>query len=188
MKEGRHPYRGLCVLLVGLATFEPAYATDYLVADQQEYRQAHAQLEAGDTIILANGEWRDFEIVLDADGTDGSPIRVHADGNVTRARVSAHRETPRLGDLIDSDKSDWIQQFTGRSLTDPDIATWGIKRDGGEFDQLTGATITPRAVVRAIRDTLVYYDENRTTVFAEANNDECGSERVGQIARRHLGR
>jgi electron transport complex protein RnfG len=114
--------------------------------------------------------------VVNARGGFAGPIRlligVDTDGNVTGARVLAHRETPGLGDLIESDKSDWIQQFTGRSLTNPDIATWGIKRDGGEFDQLTGATITPRAVVRAIRETLVYYDENGTTVFAEANNDE----------------
>ena len=57
-------------------------------------------------------------------------------------------------------------------LSDPALAAWGIKRDGGEFDQLTGATITPRAVVTAIRETLVYYDHNREVVFAEVDDNE----------------
>jgi electron transport complex protein RnfG len=109
-------------------------------------------------------------VVAARDGFSG-PIRllvgVAADGRVTGVRVLSHRETPGLGDLIDADKSDWILQFTGRSLDDPHAAAWAIKRDGGEFDQLTGASITPRAVVRAIRQTLEYYGENPETVYAE---------------------
>jgi electron transport complex protein RnfG len=111
-------------------------------------------------------------VVTARDGFSG-PIRllvgVAADGRITGARVLAHRETPGLGDLIDSDKSDWIQQFTGRSLDEPQTADWAIKRDGGVFDQLTGASITPRAVIKAIRETLTYYGENTAAVFAEAN-------------------
>ena len=96
-------------------------------------------------------------------------VGVAADGRITGVRVLSHRETPGLGDLIDADKSDWIQQFRGRSLEDPPISGWAIKRDGGEFDQLTGASITPRAVIKAIRETLGYYGENPETVFAETD-------------------
>ena len=114
--------------------------------------------------------------VVNARGGFAGPIRlligVDSTGTVTGVRVLEHRETPGLGDLIEADKSDWVLQFTGRSLSDPALAAWGIKRDGGEFDQLTGATITPRAVVTAIRETLVYYDHNREVVFAEVDDNE----------------
>ena len=110
-------------------------------------------------------------VVTARDGFAG-PIRllvgIDGDGVVTGVRVLAHRETPGLGDLIDADKSDWILQFTKRSLGNPAVASWAIKRDGGEFDQLTGASITPRAVIKAVRDTLIYFSENEQTVFAEA--------------------
>ena len=82
--------------------------------------------------------------------------------------VLAHRETPGLGDLIESGKTDWVRQFNGHSLTDPTAKYWKIKRDGGEFDQLTGASVTPRAVVKAIRETLEYFDANAIAVFAAA--------------------
>lgn len=114
--------------------------------------------------------------VVNARGGFAGPIRlligVDSQGTVTGVRVLEHRETPGLGDLIDANKSDWILQFNGRSLGNPDLAAWSVKRDGGEFDQLTGATITPRAVVGAIRETLVYYDENSEIVFAEADDND----------------
>lgn len=108
-------------------------------------------------------------VVRAMDGFSG-PIRlligIDANGTLTGVRVLEHRETPGLGDLIEADKSDWIQQFNGRSLTSPDAAGWAIKRDGGEFDQLTGASITPRSVINAIRETLNYFAENRQQIFA----------------------
>lgn len=114
--------------------------------------------------------------IVNARGGFAGPIRlligVDAVGTVTGVRVLAHRETPGLGDLIEADKSDWILQFTGRSLTDPPAPQWSIRRDGGEFDQLTGASITPRAVIRGIRDTLEYFDSHRAEVFAATGNDE----------------
>ena len=103
------------------------------------------------------------------DGFSG-PIRVlvgvEYGGNVTGIRILQHRETPGLGDKIDSSRSDWVFQFDGRSITDPAVGGWAIKSDGGEFDQLTGASITPRAVIKAIRDTLIYFDAHRDEVFA----------------------
>lgn len=98
-------------------------------------------------------------------------VGVRADGIVTGVRVLTHRETPGLGDLIEEDKSDWVLQFAGRSLGNPDATRWSIKRDGGDFDQLTGASITPRAVINAVRDTLLYFDESGTEVFRENTHE-----------------
>lgn len=107
-------------------------------------------------------------VVSARDGFSG-PIEllvgIHADGTVTGVRVLKHRETPGLGDLIEASKSDWILQFVGKSLGEPPAAAWAIKRDGGEFDQLTGASITPRAVINAVKETLLYFADNRATVF-----------------------
>ena len=71
-----------------------------------------------------------------------------------------------LGDLVESTKTDWAQQFQGRSIGDPVAAGWAIRRDGGDFDQLTGASVTPRAIVKAVYETLDYFAENREAVFA----------------------
>ena len=84
-----------------------------------------------------------------------------------------HRETPGLGDRIESTKSDWMEHFNGRSIGDPSLEDWKIRRDGGEFDQLRGASITSRAVVRAVRETLVYFEANAETVFAAPAGDEA---------------
>jgi len=81
-------------------------------------------------------------------------------------RVLAHRETPGLGDVIEADRSDWIRGFAGRALGDPPLSAWALRRDGGAFDQFTGATITPRAVVRAVRDWLRYFEIHRERLFA----------------------
>ena len=81
-------------------------------------------------------------------------------------RVVAHRETPGLGDAIDEERSDWIHVFQGKSLEDPVPERWGVRKDGGDFDQFTGATITPRAVVKAVRQALLYYREHQETLYA----------------------
>ncbi|MBU2477868.1 MAG: RnfABCDGE type electron transport complex subunit G, partial [Gammaproteobacteria bacterium] len=88
------------------------------------------------------------------------------DGTLAGVRVVSHRETPGLGDFIDAQRSDWILGFTGRSLKDPILKKWGVKRDGGEFDQFTGATITPRAVVKAVKKALLYFEHNSQRLFA----------------------
>jgi len=95
-------------------------------------------------------------------------VGVGMDGAVTGVHVLAHRETPGLGDRIESDKSDWVQQFDGRSLASPGSDDWKIRRDGGEFDALTGASVTSRAVVKAVRQTLQYFDTNADRIFAAA--------------------
>ena len=122
---------------------------------------------AGDSPVAA------LFIVSARDGYAGAIkllVGVDIDGKVTGVHVLAHRETPGLGDRIESSKTDWAQQFNGHSLGDPVAESWKIKRDGGEFDQLTGASVTPRAVVKAIRETLEYFDANAVTIFAAAAN------------------
>lgn len=115
-------------------------------------------------------------IVTARDGYSG-PIRlligIEESGIISAVRILEHNETPGLGDKIESSKSDWVEQFPGTSLSNPELENWAIKRDGGTFDQLTGASITPRAVIKAIRETLIYFEDNRDTVFA---NDQPAEE------------
>ena len=75
---------------------------------------------------------------------------IDRDGNILGVRVLSHKETPGLGDKIEVAKSDWILKFVGRSLDNLAPAKWAVKKDGGEFDQFAGATITPRKSVQAI--------------------------------------
>jgi electron transport complex protein RnfG len=93
-------------------------------------------------------------------------VGINVDGTLNGVRVVAHRETPGLGDAIDEKRSDWIHLFDNRSLQDPPLDRWAVRKDGGDFDQLTGATITPRAVVKAVRQTLLYYRDNQDVLFA----------------------
>lgn len=92
-------------------------------------------------------------------------IGIRYDGQISGVRVIAHRETPGLGDRIDERRSNWIHSFNDRSLQNTTTAEWQVRRDGGEFDQFTGATITPRAVVRAVHRALLYYHEHREALF-----------------------
>lgn len=111
-------------------------------------------------------------LVLEAVAPDGyaGPIRllvgVDAQGRVLGVRITEHRETPGLGDWIEARKSDWIEAFTGRSLADPEPGRWKVKRDGGEFDQFAGATVTPRAVVQAVRRVLDYVARHGAQLYA----------------------
>ena len=87
---------------------------------------------------------------------------IDADGRILGVRVLAHKETPGLGDRIEIKKSDWIERFTGLSLGNPPLERWKVKKDGGDFDQFAGATITPRGVMAAIRGGLEFFAENQT--------------------------
>ena len=86
-------------------------------------------------------------------------IGVNNTNQLLGVRVISHKETPGLGDKIETNKADWILQFSGKSLENPALKHWKVKKDGGKFDQFTGATITPRAVVNAVRDTLKFATE-----------------------------
>ena len=122
--------------------------------------------------VYAKGEPVAALFVVSARDGYAGPIRiligVDVTGVVTGVHVLEHRETPGLGDRIESTKSDWVKQFDGHSLVDPEPAGWGIRSDGGQFDQLTGASVTPRAIIKAIKETLLYFDAHSDEVFADA--------------------
>lgn len=108
------------------------------------------------------------------DGYSGSIkllVGILADGRLAGVRALHHRETPGLGDKIDLTKSRWILGFDDKSLSQPDEAGWAVKKDGGQFDQFAGATITPRAVVKAVHKALQYFDKHKAELLApEASN------------------
>jgi electron transport complex protein RnfG len=95
-------------------------------------------------------------------------VGIAEDGRITGVRVSSHKETPGLGDKIDLSRSDWVLDFDGRSPLDPGPREWAVRKDGGVFDQFAGATITPRAVVKAVHRSLQYFNEQREILFARA--------------------
>lgn len=108
---------------------------------------------------------------LSGAGYGGSTIvlvmAVDADGKVLGVRVVSHAETPGLGDKLELSKSDWILSFDGRSLGDPPEEDWAVKKDGGEFDQFTGATITPRTVVGVVKQGLEFFAAHRAELLDE---------------------
>ena len=98
-------------------------------------------------------------------------VGIHTDGSLSGVRVTSHKETPGLGDAIEILKSGWIAVFSGKSLDNPQANDWGVRKDGGQFDQFTGATITPRAVVAAIHRSLKYFEQNREVLFRQGLNE-----------------
>ncbi len=90
-------------------------------------------------------------------------LGIDANGTLTGVRVLSHTETPGLGDAIDLSKSQWILGFNGKSLRQPDEKGWHVKKDGGEFDSFTGATITPRAVVKGVHEALQLFQRHQNT-------------------------
>jgi electron transport complex protein RnfG len=94
-------------------------------------------------------------------------VAVGYDGRLIGVQVIRHEETPGLGDAFESRDVHWLDRFRGRSLTDPPPQRWTVRRDGGDFDAFTGATITPRAIVKAVRNSLEYYQRNRQRIFEQ---------------------
>lgn len=94
-------------------------------------------------------------------------VAVRYDGTLGGVRVISHKETPGLGDKIEESRSDWIFEFDNKSLGNPPLEKWKVKRDGGVFDQFTGATITPRSLVKAVKNTLLYVKANRDALYVQ---------------------
>jgi len=111
-------------------------------------------------------------VVLESVAPDGYSgkialiLAVRANGELAGVRVVAHKETPGLGDYIELPKNPWIKGFDGKSREVYKDADWKVKKDGGQFDYMAGATITPRAIVKAVNKALVYFGENREQLFA----------------------
>ena len=120
-------------------------------------------------IALKNG--KPSAVILRATAPDGYSGAIHlligiqADGRLAGVRVLGHRETPGLGDKIELVKSAWVRSFDGKSLSNPSEDGWAVKKDRGEFDQFAGATITPRAVVKAVHKALQFFDANQQQLF-----------------------
>jgi len=129
-----------------------------LVKDGEELAIYPARNEARQVVGLA---WE----AIAPDGYSGTIrilVGVSPEGLIHAIQVTFHRETPGLGDgIVDDEK--WLGAFVGKGLSG---TNWAVKKDGGEFDQFTGATITPRAVVKAVKRALEYYQDNRKAIFA----------------------
>jgi len=112
-------------------------------------------------VTARNGYSGDIEIM----------VGIQVNGEITAAEIIAHKETPGLGDLIEGRKSNWLNQFENKSLNQPTSQQWLVKKDGGHFDQITAATITPRAVVAAIKKALKYQKYYLKQLQPENNNE-----------------
>ncbi len=115
-------------------------------------------------------------VILEALAHDGYSgdikllIAIRADGSISGVRVLAHKETPGLGDYIDVAHSQWIKLFNDESLAKTPAKQWQVKKDGGKFDYMVGATITPRAVVKAVLKAEQYFAMNKESLFAKHEN------------------
>jgi electron transport complex protein RnfG len=112
-------------------------------------------------------------LVLEAVAPDGYSgkigllVAIRENGELAGVRVVTHRETPGLGDYIEITRSNWITGFNGKSLEKYKDSDWKVKKDGGQFDYMAGATITPRALVKAVHKSLKYYAAHRAELFAQ---------------------
>lgn len=97
-------------------------------------------------------------------------VAINMDNSVSGVRVLKHQETPGLGDKVEIRKSDWVTKFNGKSILKDNDSRWAVTKDGGIFDQFTGATITPRAIVKAIKKTLVFFQENKNLLLTLPNS------------------
>ncbi len=129
-------------------------------------------------IAKINGEPSAIAIeAIAPDGYNGAIkviVGMKIDGTILGTRVLSHQETPGLGDKIDLRVSDWILSFAGKQVTDSNLDRWRVRKDGGDFDQFTGATITPRAVVKSVKQAVQYVNQNNQALLAQPLN--CGGE------------
>jgi len=131
-------------------------------------------LKKGGHINIARAQNKFVAAIIPAVAADGYSgkigmmIGINLDGSLAGVRVLSHTETPGLGDKIDLKKSDWILGFNGKSLSNPRLDGWKVKKDGGVFDAFTGATITPRAVVKSIKKTLLVFEAIKPQLLTQA--------------------
>jgi electron transport complex protein RnfG len=134
-------------------------------------------LDETSTVYRARKGGQASALVLEAVAPDGYSgkirllVAIHLDGTLAGVRVTQHKETPGLGDYIEPKKDKnkarpWITQFNGLSLATVSDREWKVKKDGGRFDSVVGATVTPRAVIKAVRKATQYVAENREQLYA----------------------
>jgi len=128
---------------------------------------------------IATAAGKPVAIALEAiapDGYNGNIkliVGINTQGEVLGVRTLSHQETPGLGDKIELRKSDWVTKFVGKVLTSEDDKQWQVQKDGGDFDQFTGATITPRAYVKAVKRAVWYFTQHQTEIFSQPLNCEA---------------
>lgn len=159
-----------------IATFnqvlpEGAYNNDPLTDQKQVLAPELLGTTAPVTLYRARLDGQPAGVIFEAIAPDGYSGNIHLligvlpDGRLGGVRTIKHRETPGLGDKIELSKSEWISQFSGHSLREDNVNNWAVKKDGGMFDQFTGATITPRAVVKAIRKALIFTNQEGNRLY-----------------------
>jgi electron transport complex protein RnfG len=132
-------------------------------------------LDNGGDVHIARLDDQPVAAIVPSITTDGYSgdiamiVGINFDGTVAGVRVVDHKETPGLGDKVELRKSDWILSFNGKSLNNPEISKWNVKKDRGDFDQFTGATITPKAVIHQIAKTLEYFEKDRERLLSALN-------------------
>jgi electron transport complex protein RnfG len=132
-------------------------------------------LDNGGDVHIARLDDQPVAAIVPSITTDGYSgdiamiVGINFDGTVAGVRVVDHKETPGLGDKVELRKSDWILSFNGKSLNNPEISKWNVKKDRGDFDQFTGATITPKAVIHQIAKTLEYFEKDRERLLSAIN-------------------
>ena len=130
-------------------------------------------LDDNSTIYRARLQSKPSVVVIEATAPDGYSgkiallIAIRDNGELAGVRVVSHKETPGLGDYIDIARSKWIMQFDGKSLAQYNDLDWQVKKDGGKFDYMAGATITPRAVVKAVHKAQQYFAQHHDALFTQ---------------------
>jgi electron transport complex protein RnfG len=156
-----------------LAQVLPGQYDNDLLSDTVRIAAADGEL----TVYRARRAGRVEAVVFQVEGRGyAGPIvcvmGVSRDGQLLGVRVLKHKETPGLGDKIEPAKGKWIHAFAGKSLGAPATDRWAVKKDGGAFDQFAGATITPRAVVRAVRGGLERFAREKASMLDETSEDQ----------------
>jgi Na+-translocating ferredoxin:NAD+ oxidoreductase subunit G len=142
-----------------------------IIADAMDIEEPSLDARHPVTVYRARKQGQPVAAVLLPTAPDGYSgdirllVAIYTNGELAGVRVIAHKETPGLGDPIDERKSNWIRAFVGLSLDNLKIDQWRVKKDGGAFDQFTGATITPRAVVKQVKNSLNYFNANKDKLF-----------------------
>jgi electron transport complex protein RnfG len=166
-------------LLKSLNQIMPAEAYDNeILIDTIEVWEASLTPGAATTIYRARKEGKPVAAIFTVTAPDGYSgsirmlVGVNTDGSLAGVRIVEHHETPGLGDAVEVSRSDWVLGFDGKSIGQPPLEQWKVQRDGGVFDQFTGATITPRAVIKAVKNTLLYFRDNTEEVFEVLKPEE----------------
>jgi H+/Na+-translocating ferredoxin:NAD+ oxidoreductase subunit G len=144
-----------------------------LLNDAYRLQAKLGNIDIDNDVYIAKVANKPTAIILPWTASEGytGPIKfivgINLNGEIEGVRVVSHKETPGLGDKIDIKKSDWILGFDKRSLSNTNAAEWAVKKDGGDFDQLTGATITPRALVSSVKEALIFFEQHKQQLLEQ---------------------